>query len=72
VRVAQAIIRNARSVILVADATKFQREAPMRISNISEMEYFVTDETPPPEFMDICRSHDVQIEVATPDTATNH
>jgi DeoR family glycerol-3-phosphate regulon repressor len=72
VRVAQAIIKNARSVILVADATKFQREAPMRISNISEMEYFVTDESPPPEFMDICRSHDVQIEVATPDTATNH
>ena len=48
VRVAQAIIRNARSVILVADATKFQREAPVRIGNIGEMDYFVTDETPPP------------------------
>jgi len=72
VRVAQAIIKNARSVILVGDATKFQREAPMRISSISEMDYFVTDEPPPPEFMHICRSNDVQVEVATPDKTTNH
>lgn len=72
VRVAQAIIRNARSVILVADSTKFQREAPVRIGNIGEMDYFVTDETPAPEFMDICRSQDVQVEVTTPNTATNH
>jgi len=72
VRVAQAIIKNARSVILVADATKFNREAPMRIGNISEVNFFVTDETPPPEFVKICRSHDVQVEVATPNMTTNH
>jgi len=63
VRVAQAIIRNARSVILVADAMKFQREAPVRIGNIGEMNYFVTDEMPPPAFMRVCRSNDVQVEV---------
>lgn len=72
VRVTHAIIRNARSVILVADATKFQREAPIRIGDISEMDYFITDETPPSEFMDICRSQDVQVEVTTPSIATNH
>jgi DeoR family glycerol-3-phosphate regulon repressor len=70
VRVAQTIIRNARSVILVADATKFKREAPMRIGNISEMDYFVTDEVPAAEFMDICRSQDVQVKVANPDLTT--
>jgi len=63
VRVAQSIIRNARSVILVADAMKFQREAPVRIGNIGEIDYFVTDATPPPEFMRECRLHDVQVEV---------
>ena len=72
VRVAQAIIKNARSVILVADATKFQREAPMRIANISEMEYFVTDETPPPDFTAVCRSTDVRVEVTTANSTMNH
>ena len=66
VGVAKAIIRNARSVILVADATKFQREAPVRIGNIGEMDYFVTDEIPGPDFMDICRAQRVQVEVTSP------
>ena len=66
VRVAQAIIRNARSVILVADAMKFERNAPVRIDNISEVEYFVTDEAPPPEFLELCRLHGVQVEVISP------
>lgn len=66
VRVAQAIIRNARSVILVADAMKFERNAPVRIDNISEVEYFVTDESPPPEFLELCRLHGVQVEVISP------
>jgi DeoR family glycerol-3-phosphate regulon repressor len=66
VRVAKAIIRNARSVILVADATKFQREAPVRIANIGEMDYFVTDEVPAANFMDICSTQNVQVEVTSP------
>ena len=33
VRVAQAIISNARQVILVCDATKFERSAPVRIGH---------------------------------------
>lgn len=70
VRVAQAIIRNARSVILVADATKFQRECPVRIGNIGEMDYFITDATPPAAFMDVCRAHDVQVEVTSPKLTT--
>jgi DeoR family glycerol-3-phosphate regulon repressor len=70
VRVAQAIIRNARAVILVADATKFQRECPVRIGNIGDMDYFITDAVPPAAFMDICRSHDVQVEVTGPELAT--
>ncbi len=70
VRVAQAIIRNARSVMLVADATKFQRECPVRIGNISDMDYFITDEAPPAAFMDICRAQNVQVEITSPGLAT--
>jgi DeoR family glycerol-3-phosphate regulon repressor len=43
VKVAQAIISNARHVVLVADSTKFERTAPVRIAHISQMNSFVTD-----------------------------
>lgn len=43
VKVAQAIIANARHVILVADATKFERAAPVRIGHLSQVNTFITD-----------------------------
>jgi DeoR family transcriptional regulator, glycerol-3-phosphate regulon repressor len=43
VKVAQAIMSNARHVVLVADATKFQRAAPVRIGHLSQVGSFVTD-----------------------------
>lgn len=64
VRVAQAIIANARSIILVADSTKFERNAPMRITDISRVDYFVTDRMPPPAFADICRERGVTLVIA--------
>ena len=48
VRVSQAIIRNARQVILVADGMKFTRSAPVRIGHLSQIDVFVTD-APLPE-----------------------
>lgn len=64
VSVARAIISNARSILLVADSMKFQRSAPMRIGNISQVDYFITDQRPPQRFCAICREHQVRIEVA--------
>lgn len=64
VRVAKAIIRNARSTILVADSMKFERSAPMRIGNIAEVDYMVTDKEPPAEFRQHCLKHHVEILVA--------
>ena len=64
VQVAQAIIRNARNVILVADSMKLSRNAPIRIGHISEIDTFVTDDTPSHEFQDICGKNDVTIELA--------
>src|SRR5690606_3476749 len=37
VKVAQAIIANARHVILVADSTKFDRTAPVRIASMNQL-----------------------------------
>ena len=66
IRVAQAIIRNARSVILVADSMKFERNAPVRLGTMDEIDYFVTDEKPSREFLSVCRSTGVQVEVSSP------
>ncbi|MEM9344071.1 MAG: DeoR/GlpR family DNA-binding transcription regulator [Pseudomonadota bacterium] len=50
VSVARAILKNARTRILVADSSKFEVNAPVRICNIADVEYFVTDAAPPREF----------------------
>ncbi len=65
VRVAQAIIRHSRSIILVADALKFERTAPVRIGDIGDVDYFVTDEEPPVTFVRACREHGTDIKIAT-------
>jgi DeoR family transcriptional regulator, glycerol-3-phosphate regulon repressor len=46
VKVAQAIMANARRVILVADRTKFDRTAPVRIGTVDQVDVFVTDHCP--------------------------
>lgn len=63
VRVAQSMINNARKVILVADSNKFERIAPVRIGNISEVDYLITDQPPSEAFNDYCESHSVRVVV---------
>lgn len=64
VKVGRAILECARKSILVADATKFERAAPVRIGHVSELDYLVTDAPLPPRLRDICRDNDVQVEIA--------
>lgn len=61
VKVAQAIIANARHVILVADSTKFDRTAPVRIAHISQTATFITDRCDSEPFRKICRDAGVQL-----------
>ncbi len=61
VKVAQAIIANARHVILVSDSTKFERTAPVRIAHLSQVHTFVTDRCLPDSIRRICRENDVQL-----------
>jgi DeoR family glycerol-3-phosphate regulon repressor len=61
VKVAQAIIANARHVILVSDQTKFERTAPVRIAHLSQMDTFITDHCDIPSIRKICAESDVQL-----------
>jgi DeoR family transcriptional regulator, glycerol-3-phosphate regulon repressor len=61
VKVAQAIIANARHVILVTDSGKFERTAPVRIGHISQMNTVITDRCPIARIRNICTEHDVRL-----------
>ena len=61
VKVAQAIIANARHVILVSDASKFERTAPVRIGHISQVQTFITDHCPSDSIRAICLEQDVRL-----------
>ncbi|MCF8467849.1 MAG: DeoR/GlpR family DNA-binding transcription regulator [Sneathiella sp.] len=61
VKVAQAIIANARHVILVADSTKYERRAPVKIGRLTQVDTFVTDRITEPTIRQICEEGDVNI-----------
>lgn len=61
VKVAQAIIANARHVILVADSTKFERTAPVRIGHLSQVNTFITDRCKIEGIRAICEEADVRL-----------
>ena len=61
VKVAQAIIENARHVILVADSTKLERNAPVRIGHISQVDTFITDVIVDKEFRQVCIDSEIEV-----------
>ena len=71
VRVSQAIMENARRVVLVADRLKLERAAPVRIGHISQIQVFVTDRLPSARLRAVCAEHSVEvIETATAETVS--
>lgn len=64
VRVGQTIISNSRNVFLVADHTKFGREAMVRLCNIQEVDALFTDRTPQPSMSKMLSEADVTLHVA--------
>jgi DeoR family transcriptional regulator, glycerol-3-phosphate regulon repressor len=66
VQAAQAIIANARSVMLVADSTKLRRSAPVRIADINQINTFVTDIALPAGLANICQTRGIQVIEAMP------
>ncbi|WP_448208071.1 DeoR/GlpR family DNA-binding transcription regulator [Azospirillum sp. sgz302134] len=67
VRVSQAIMANARHVVLVADRSKLERTAPVRIGHISQVHSFVTDALPSERLARICRESGVRVEEVFPE-----
>ncbi len=65
VRVAQAIIKNARHVILVTDTMKLERTAPIRIGHISQINTIVIDKELPQKLQSACREHGVRVVIAS-------
>lgn len=61
VSVARAILKNARTKILVCDSLKFERTAPVRICDIGDVDYFVTDNDPPEAFRHVAELRGTQI-----------
>ena len=64
VKVAQAIMSNARHILLVADGMKLGRKAPVRIGHLSQVNTVVTDCEFPEPLQAICTEHAVNIVVA--------
>ena len=64
VTVAQAIMKQARRTILVADRTKFNRTAPVRIASLAQVETFVTDAAPPATVAARCAEWGTKVVVA--------
>jgi len=61
VRVAQAIIEASRNVIVVADATKFGRTAPVRLGGLGDIDVLVTDRCDDERLRRRCREAGVRL-----------
>ncbi len=66
VRVTQAIIRQARSVILVTDSMKLDRRAPVKVGTLTDVDILVTDDAISDEFVEVCRQNNVDVIIAQP------
>lgn len=68
VRAARAIIDNSRKVFLVADHTKFGRNAMVRLGSIAEIDALFTDRPPVDALAEVLGAADVQLHVAAKTT----
>ncbi|WP_425041014.1 DeoR/GlpR family DNA-binding transcription regulator [Primorskyibacter sp. S187A] len=61
VGVSQAIIERSDKVLLVADHSKFERKAPIKIATMGEIDTFVTNQLPPSLCRETCAASDTQV-----------
>jgi DeoR family glycerol-3-phosphate regulon repressor len=61
VSVAKAILDNSRTKIMVGDSGKFGKTAPYRISHLSQLDYFITDQKPDEKFCQIAQQAETKI-----------
>ncbi|WP_236233862.1 DeoR/GlpR family DNA-binding transcription regulator [Pseudomonas tohonis] len=63
VRVSQAIIDNARQVLLAADSSKFGRNAVVRLGSIALVDRMITDHAPSPALARLMAEHKVHLDL---------
>jgi len=56
----RAIIYGARHVIVAVDASKFERPAPLKFTELSKIDALVTDTRAPAWVKKLCASHNVE------------
>ena len=61
VHISRAIIARARQTFLVADHSKFERQAPVRIAALRDVDAFYTDQPPPARTQDLCAAWGVAV-----------
>lgn len=66
VRVSKAILRQARRVFLVADNSKLERSAPVRLASLRDVTCLFTDRALPDELAARCREWGTEVVVADP------
>ena len=64
VEVSRKIVESSRRTILVADALKIGRSAPVRIGHISQIDHFVTDAPLPEGLRRVCEESEVAVDFA--------
>lgn len=66
VSVAKSIIEHSEQIILAADHSKFERSAMVQLGNISQVDYFVTDQKPNDRICKIIHQNKVSLHIAHP------
>ncbi|GBQ99037.1 DeoR/GlpR family transcriptional regulator [Gluconacetobacter liquefaciens] len=61
---ARAIMRNARTVFLLADHTKFGRRPMGRVGHLSDVHALFTDRPPPPSVRAVLEQHQIALHIA--------
>jgi DeoR family transcriptional regulator of aga operon len=61
----RALRRMARSVIVLADASKFEQVAPAYVFDLEEVDTIVTDDGVDPEYVDAVERRGVHVLIAT-------
>ncbi len=57
----RAAMRQAQETWVIADHTKFGRDAPVRVCGLSDVDLVVTDHSPKPEFSQLCVERGVRV-----------
>ncbi|MCE0503944.1 MULTISPECIES: DeoR/GlpR family DNA-binding transcription regulator [unclassified Roseivivax] len=63
VGVTRTILEQSRRVFLVADHSKFRRNAPVRVASLADLEAFFTDRAPSPALREKCAERGVALHV---------